>query len=55
MHDDDILHLGKTNCNHVSILWLHGCEIKQTSKEKDLGIIIDSQLKFHKHAHSCNC
>ena len=38
--------LSKTNHNHVYTM--AGCDIKQTSGEKDLGIIIDSQLKFHK-------
>jgi len=40
------LHLGKANCNHVYTM--AGCDIKQTSEEKDLGIIIDNQLKFHR-------
>ena len=41
------LHIGRTNCNHVYTM--DGCDIKQASEEKDLGIT-DSQLKFHKHA-----
>ena len=28
---------------------MDGCDIKQASEEKDLGIIIDCHLKFHKH------
>ena len=40
-------HLGKTKFNHIYTM--AGCDIKQTSEEKDLGIMNDSQLKFHKH------
>ena len=42
-----ILHLGRTECNHAYTM--DGCDSKQASEDKDLGIIIDSQLKFHKH------
>ena len=36
-------------CNRtLHVYTTAGCDIKQTSEEKDLGIIIDSQLKFHK-------
>ena len=41
------LHLGRTNPNHVYTM--AGCDINQTSEEKDLGVTIDNQLKFHKH------
>jgi len=27
-----------------------GCNIEQTNEERDLGILIDNQLKFHNHS-----
>ena len=41
------LHLDRTNPNHVYTM--AGCDINQISEEKDLGVMIDDQLKFHKH------
>ena len=38
-------------CAHAlqHVYTMAGCDIKQTSEEKDLGIMTESQLKFHKH------
>ena len=41
------LHIGRTNPNHVYSM--AGCSIEQTVEERDLGILIDNQLKFHDH------
>ena len=41
------LHIGRTNPNHVYSM--AGCSIEQTVEERDLGILIDYQLKFHDH------
>jgi len=41
------LHLGKANCNHIYTM--AGYDIKQISEEKDLGIIIHNELKFHQN------
>ena len=41
------LHLGRTNPNHVYNM--AGCSIEQTVEERDLGTLIDNQIKFHDH------
>ncbi len=41
------LHSGRTNGKHVYTLKGHNLE--QMHQEKDLGVIIDNQLKFHNH------
>ena len=41
------LHLGKFNHKHVHNM--NGHSIEEVSKEKDPGVIIDEQLKFHDH------
>ena len=40
-----VLHLGKFNPRHVYNM--NGHSIEEVSKEKDLGVMIDEQLKFH--------
>ena len=42
-----VLHLGPSNPNHNYIM--NGITLESLEKEKDLGIIIDSKLKFHTH------
>ena len=41
------LHTGRSIPNHVYSMG--GCDIEQTVEERDLGILIDNQLKFHDH------
>ena len=41
------LYIGRTNPNHVYSM--AGCSIEQTVVERDLGILIDNQLKFLDH------
>ena len=41
----NMLYLGRTNPNHVYTM--AGCDINQTSEEKDLGVTTDDKLKFH--------
>ena len=39
--------MGRTNPNHVYSM--AGCDIEQTNEERDLGVLVDNQLKFHNH------
>ena len=39
------LHIGSKNKNHIYTM--NGKELQQVKEEKDLGILIDDQLKFH--------
>ena len=41
------LHIGRSNPNHIYSM--AACIIKQAVEERDLGILIDNQLKFHDH------
>ena len=41
------LHMGRSNSNHVYSM--SGRDIEQTVEERDLGVLIDNQLKFHDH------
>ena len=41
------LHIGKKN--HCQPYKMNGYTLEQVTEEKDLGIIIDNELKFHKH------
>jgi len=41
------LHMGRTDPNHVYSMV--GCNIEQTNEERDLGVLINNQLKFHNH------
>jgi len=41
------LHLGYSNTNHIYSMG--GNCIEQTREEKNLGVVIDNQLKFHSH------
>ncbi len=41
------LHWGRTNGNYVYSL--NGHNLEQVHQEKDLGVIVDDQLKFHNH------
>ena len=43
-----VLHLGKNNPNQEYVLNGHVLEV--STSEKDLGVHIDNQLKFHVHA-----
>ena len=40
--------MGRFNPNHV--YRMGGCDIEQTGEERDPGILIDNQLKFHDHS-----
>ena len=40
--------MGRSNPNHV--YRMGGCDIEQTAEERDLGVLIDNQLKFHDHS-----
>jgi len=40
--------MGRTNLNHVYSMV--SCKIEQTNEERDLGVLIDNQLKFHNHS-----
>ncbi len=42
------LHSGRTNSRHVYSL--NSYNLDQVHQEKDLGVIVDDQLKFHNHA-----
>ena len=42
------LHMGRSNPNHVYSMG--GRDIEQTVEERDLGVLIDNQLKFHDHS-----
>ena len=42
-----MLHLRRTNHNHI--FFLDGNDLQDTAIMKDLGIIIDRELKFHDH------
>ena len=44
------LGMGKTNPNHI--YYINSEPLQNINEEKDLGIIIDNQLKFHRHASS---
>ena len=41
------LYIGRTNPKHVYSM--AGCSIEQTVEERDLGMLINDQLKFHDH------
>ncbi len=41
------MHSGRTNSRHVYSL--NGHNLEQVHQEKDLGVIVDDQLKFHAH------
>ena len=42
-----VLHIGSSNpCHHYT---MNGKKLGKVVEEKDLGVIIDSELKFHKH------
>ena len=41
------LHIGKNNRKYIYAM--NGRELEQVNEEKDLGILIDNELKFHKH------
>ena len=40
--------MGRSNPNHVYSMG--GCDIEQTVEERDLGVSIDNQLKFHHYS-----
>ena len=42
------LHLGATNTRHIYYMGVH--ELAQSSFEQDLGVFVDEELKFRKHA-----
>jgi len=45
------LHMGKNNPHHIYSM--NGNPLTQSSEEKDLGVVIDENLKFHTHtAHA---
>lgn len=43
-----VLHIGSTNCNHVYTL--SGAPLSSTGEERDLGVVMDSDLKFRQQA-----
>jgi len=40
--------MSRTNPNHVYSMAGHN--IEQANEERDLGVLIDNQLKFHNHS-----
>ena len=42
------MHMGRSNPNHVYSMG--GRDIEQSVEERDLGVLIDNQLKFHDHS-----
>ena len=43
-----VLHLGHNNpCHQYK---MNGSKLEKVNEEKDLGVIVDSEIKFHKHA-----
>ena len=42
-----VLHLGRANPNHI--YFMNSKALQNVNEEKDLGVIIDNQLKFHRH------
>ena len=40
--------MDRPNPSHVYSMV--GCDIEQTVEERDLGVLIDNQLKFHDHS-----
>ena len=45
-----VLHLGRANPNHI--YFMNSKALQNVNEEKDLGVIIDNQLKFHRHVSS---
>ena len=43
-------HLGRANPNHT--YYINSEPLQNVNEEKDLGVIIDNQLKFHSHVSS---
>ena len=39
--------MGRSNPNHAYVYRMGGCDIEQTAEERDLGVVMDNQLKFH--------
>ena len=55
--DDWLLKFNKSKCKHLHIgrdtnktYTINGENINLTTEEKDIGVIVDHQLKFQKHA-----
>ena len=44
------LHIGKNSLHHPYIL--NGTALQEVSNERDLGVIVDAELKFHDHVAS---
>ena len=42
-----VLHMGNSNPSHCYIM--SNIPLTMTAEEKDLGVIMDNELKFHKH------
>ena len=43
------MHTSFLQCTVAS--YMGGCDVEQTVEERDLGVLIDSQLKFHALIH----
>ena len=46
-----VMHLGRSN--QKTKYSMNGNELEEVEEEKDLGVIVDNQLKFHAHVSSC--
>ena len=45
-----VLHMGNSNPNHCYTM--SNIPLTRTAEEKDLGVIMDNELNFHKHTYS---